>query len=220
LLKTVKIWRWVLGVGVFFAMARPSFSQDITSISLPSSSIVQNTEITFKVELQKQGLLTWCGLQFNFGNGESRTVRVGDNGDEDLNTLITYRYPNPGIYTAFVEGKLLIRGIKSVIPCGGERQQLIVTVVDLETKRLREELLLIEADKQERQEKDQKARESERQKAADLAQKEEILKKREQELRRQEELKKVEPKKIEAPRLPELKKEEPPKPKAKVESIL
>ena len=220
MLKTIKALRWVLGLGVFFAMASPSFSQDITSISLPFSSIDQNAEVTFKVELKKQGPLTWCGLLFNFGNGESRTVRVGDNGDEDINTLITYQYPNPGTYIASVEGKLLIRGIKSVIPCGGERQQLTVTVVDLETKRLREDLLLVEAEKRERQEKDQKARELERQKAEDLAQKEEILKKREQELRRQAELKKVEPKKIEAPKLLELKKEDPPKPKAKAESIL
>lgn len=214
------MWRWVLGAGVFFAMASSSFSQDITSMSLPSSSIVQNTEVTFTVQLQKQNLLAWCGLQFDFGNGESRTIRIGDNGDDDLNTLITYKYPNSGTYTASVEGKFLIEGIKSVLPCGGERQQLTVTVADLETKRLREELLLLEAEKQARQEKDQKARELERQKATELAQKEEILKNREQELRKQAELKKVEPKKVEAPKLPEIKKVEPPKPKAKAESIL
>jgi hypothetical protein len=231
LLKTIKFSRWCFAASAYWLMSGLATAQEITSISLPSTSVDQNSEIVFTVQLQKIGATTWCGLQMNFGNGDTRMVRVGDKGEEDLSTRIAYQYPNAGTYTASVEGKLLIRGIKTATPCGGERQQITVTVIDAETKRLREELLRAEADKRDREEKERKAKDIERQKAAELAQKEEELKKREQELRKQTELKKAEAKKVEAakpvekekpaaPKPAEVKKEEPQKPKAKAESIL
>jgi PKD domain len=224
-LKPYKLFSSTLRICVFSLFSSVSvFAQDISSFSSNSTSVDQNAEVVFSVQLQKQGPLAWCGLQFNFGNGESRLVRIGDNGDSDLSTNITYQYPNAGTYTASVEGKLIIRGLKSVIPCGGDVQQLVMTVMDAETQRLREKLSRVESDKRELEEKDRKVKEFERQKSLELAQKEEELKKREQDLRKQAEQKKVEIKKVETAkpieRPAEPKKVEPPKPKAKAESIL
>lgn len=101
-----------------------AFSQEILSFNVEPGKIVQGTEAVFRVNFAKSATNTilWCGLRIDFGNGESKHIRVGENGEKDLNLAYTYTYPNVGAYNASVVGVDMHRGLKTALSCPGNKQ--------------------------------------------------------------------------------------------------
>lgn len=107
-----------------------AFSQEIQSFSVEPERVVEGTEAVFKVNFAKSVTNTnvWCGLRIEFGDGNSKNIRVGENGDKDLNFTYKYTYPNVGTYTASVVGVFMSRGLKSAIGCTGNKRPYTVVV--------------------------------------------------------------------------------------------
>lgn len=107
-----------------------AFSQEILSFNVEPEKIVEGTEAVFRVNFAKSATNTnlWCGLRIDFGNGESKNIRVGENGDKDLNLTYKYTYPNVGAYNASVVGVYMSRGLKSAPGCAGNKQIYKVVV--------------------------------------------------------------------------------------------
>ena len=112
-------------ITLFFGMyASLAFSQEIVSFNVEPEKVVEGTEVVFRVNLAKPFSTTnvWCGLRIDFGNGESKNIRVGENGDQDLNFTYKYTYSNVGTYNASVVGEFMPRGLKSATACMGNKR--------------------------------------------------------------------------------------------------
>jgi hypothetical protein len=107
-----------------------AFSQEIVSFNVEPEKVVEGTEAVFRVNLAKPFTNTnvWCGLRIEFGDGESKNIRVGENGDEDLNFTYKYTYSNVGTYSASVVGTYMSRGFKSATACTGNKRIYKVVV--------------------------------------------------------------------------------------------
>ena len=108
-------------LGMYASLA---FSQEIVSFNVEPEKVVEGTEAVFRVNLAKPFSTTnvWCGLRIDFGNGESKNIRVGENGDQDLNFTYKYTYSNVGTYNASVVGEFMTRGLKSATACIGNKR--------------------------------------------------------------------------------------------------
>ena len=107
-----------------------AFSQEILSFNVEPEKVVEGTEAVLRVNFAKTVPNTnvWCGLKIDFGNGESKNIRVGENGDKDLNLTYKYTYTNAGTYSASVVGEYMSRGLKSAIGCTGNKRIYKVVV--------------------------------------------------------------------------------------------
>lgn len=105
-------------------------SQEIISFNVEPDKVTQGAEVFLQVNFSKIAASdnVWCGLKIDFGNGESRNVRIGENGDKDLKFSFKYTYPNLGTYTASVEGIYMHRGLKSASSCLGSKKVVKVIV--------------------------------------------------------------------------------------------
>ena len=110
-----------LFLGMYASLA---FSQEIVSFNVEPGKVVEGTEAVFRVNLAKPFTNTnvWCGLRIEFGNGESKNIRVGEDGDKDLNLTYKYTFPNAGTYSASVVGVYMSRGLKSATACMGNKR--------------------------------------------------------------------------------------------------
>jgi hypothetical protein len=107
------------------------FAQTIESLKGQADKAYVNQPFTFNISLTKSSAqLVGCGLLFDYGNGEKTKIRIGDNGDSDLNLARTISYPNPGVYNASVEGVFVIRGLFTAAGCAGSVKKFSVTVID------------------------------------------------------------------------------------------
>jgi len=106
------------------------FSQEILSFNVEPEKVVVGTEAVFRVNFAKSVTNTnvWCGLRIEFGDGESKRIRVGENGDKDLNFTYKYTYPNAGTYNASVVGVFMSRGLKTATSCTGNKLTYKVVV--------------------------------------------------------------------------------------------
>lgn len=107
-----------------------AFSQEILSFNVEPDKVVEGTEAVFRVNFAKSvsNSNIWCGLRIDFGNGDSKNIRVGENGDKDLNFTYKYTYPNVGTYSASVVGEYMSRGLKSATGCTGNKRTYKVVV--------------------------------------------------------------------------------------------
>ena len=107
-----------------------SVSQEIRSFIVEPEKVVEGTESVFRVSFAKTvtNSNVWCGLRIEFGDGKSKNIRIGENGDKDLNFTYKYTYPNLGTYTASVVGEYMSRGLRSAPGCTGNKQSYKVVV--------------------------------------------------------------------------------------------
>jgi hypothetical protein len=115
---------------VAFLHPHAVMAQDIKELTVGQTKVFSGMEVPITVEFDVGNSSKYCGLGMQFGDGNSREVRAGLNGDQDFPLKVTHTYANPGIYTISVSGKYVSRGFKSAEACGGTSRQVAVTVVD------------------------------------------------------------------------------------------
>jgi hypothetical protein len=104
------------------------FSQQISEIKTEGKSFVEGNTVKFEINFSGQGR---CGAQINFGDGSTSDIRVEDSTKP---TVITKSYPAKGSYKIEANGKALIRGLNSFVPCkGGAVTQIAVGIVENNT---------------------------------------------------------------------------------------
>lgn len=82
-------------------------------------------DVTVRIDLDSGENKPWCGLRVNFGDGDGRDERV-----EQVPVVLHKRYTKPGVYTISVEGKTLVRGLKTAFSCMGSVTSRQLEVVD------------------------------------------------------------------------------------------
>lgn len=109
----------------------PAASQTLVAVELEQPVVSIEAEALLRVALERDGGgSAWCGLHIDFGNGTSRDVRVGEQGEADLRLRLAYRYPSPGLYTIRIQGRSMTRGLRSAGACAGAPKTAMVRVVD------------------------------------------------------------------------------------------
>jgi len=140
-------------------VASHSFANEIRGLTVTPPQATPGTQVSFIIESAKASPSSalWCGINIDFGNGNSSDIRLGQNGDADLRYTFLYTYPSPGTYTATVSGKGLTRGLKSAVACFGAPQRVSIRIVDPEVIRMQME---IERNKRDQAIREQVARET------------------------------------------------------------
>lgn len=89
------------------------WSQQMTRIELDADRVAVGRDVRIGITFDRTDRV-WCGLRINFGDGESRDVRA-----EEAPLIVSKRYAAVGSYAVNVEGKMLIRGLKTAGACLG-----------------------------------------------------------------------------------------------------
>lgn len=117
-------------------------AQEIQGMRVAQTRIGIGIPLQIQIDFSNSNTLNPnCGLEINFGDGNTSTVRVGANGPQDLPLKLTHSYKSPGQYALRVEGKGIFRGLKSVLGCGGSVAQLTVTAFDEAAEKAKEDAI-------------------------------------------------------------------------------
>ena len=98
-----------------------SLAQGIGDISIEPKNPTLNQPI--KITINSNGDTPACGLQINLGDGNTRDVRV-----EKFPVVIDHTYAKEGNFSIAVNGKMIMRGLSSLFPCGGDTKTLAVGI--------------------------------------------------------------------------------------------
>lgn len=100
------------------------FAQQLLEINLDRERAKVNEPIIVTLEFQAAERV-WCGLRVNFGDGDERELGVSRNP-----LVLKKEYTSAGRYRVRAEGMLLLRGLKTAIPCFGSEQSAQIVVSD------------------------------------------------------------------------------------------
>lgn len=180
--------RSLLMSGAALALMSTAQAQTVTRLAM-KDRIPVGTQVQLAVEFQPSGN-NWCGLNIDWGNGDRRDIRLGDDEFKSSPAILRYAYSNPGNYVIVAKGTFLRRGLKSAGECTVSARALQVTAVDeVAEQRSREvEQRAREAEQRAREAAQREREATERQREAearqrDLAQRELELKRKELEMR-------------------------------------
>jgi len=111
----------IISLCFLFNTIFPALSQGIGEIAIEPKNPSVNQLL--KVMIQSSGELSNCGLQINLGDGTTKDIRV-----EKFPHYVDHIYPKEGVFPILVTGKLLIRGLGTVLPCSGDSKSIAVSV--------------------------------------------------------------------------------------------
>lgn len=111
-----------LGVFPFCASA-----QELARVQADRSQALVGQKVEIVVDIIRQGTRGfYCGFTLSMGDGNTRDVRVTE---KDIPFRISHTYTNAGSFPITVEGKTLIRGLKTAVACAGGTRSTAVTVM-------------------------------------------------------------------------------------------
>lgn len=103
--------------------------QSISSLSIAPTpgNIGEPVHVTINVSNTPP---IWCGISISFGDGTVEDQRM-----ESDTSIIPHSYKRAGTFTVSIEGKFLVRGLKSASACKGSAQSASIVVVDPKVER-------------------------------------------------------------------------------------
>jgi len=108
------------------------FALEIQGIQTDQKSMYAGKAVQIQVDFdQTYAENQSCGLEVNYGDGDTQSMRTG----KDLPLKLSHTYASPGQYVVTIQGKTVFRGLKSALPCGGNKKQLALNVVSNPTQR-------------------------------------------------------------------------------------
>lgn len=99
---------------LIFLPAGLASAQGIGDISFESSPALANRAV--KIIIRGEGAQSPCGLEVTLGDGNVRNVRA-----EEFPVTVEHTYADPGQFSISVTGKFLMRGLRSVPACQGQK---------------------------------------------------------------------------------------------------
>ncbi len=118
---------------------------------------------------QGSGSAVWCGLSIRWGDGQEQTIRIGDDQFKTSPAIVPHTYTRAGNFRVDVEGRPMVRGLRSAAGCDGRPAPLDVTVVDkqaqAEAQRQQAEQARLEAERRQQAEQERVRAEQEKQRA-------------------------------------------------------
>jgi hypothetical protein len=120
-------------VGIACALALvPSalLGQTLVELRLSRAEARSGEEVVVSLVLRPAGPSVWCGLRVELGDGQTRDLRIGVNGDADLTPSLAVRHAAAGTYTVRATGRALLRGLRSAPACDGGSLSAVLRVHD------------------------------------------------------------------------------------------
>lgn len=112
-------------------------AQEIKELRYSPSEVRVGSEMVFQVVMsyRPNTSLVWCSLEVDFGNGDTKKIRLGEDFSVKNTLTVPYTYTKPGEYVATVDGSFFIEGISKVPapPCEGRKQQISLKVLKAPT---------------------------------------------------------------------------------------
>jgi len=130
----------------FLMTSGATFAQGIGDVSVEQKSVASNQP--FKLIIRSAGETPACGLEVNLGDGTVRQVRA-----ETFPVTVEHTYQNDGNYAISVTGKLIVRGIRSLAACGGNKSLALQVGPLISPEKQREQERLAEEQRQREQER-------------------------------------------------------------------
>lgn len=166
------------------ALAPLAQAQEVVSVSAASDRGRINEDIAVQISLRSTGQTAYCGLRVDYGNGVGQDLRIEN--EAGLTQTLQARYTNPGRFTITVKGRTLVRGLKTLAACTGERS-FTVNIADPAVEQMRQELERSRQEIKEREEREARNREEQlRRREAEAARREEEARQREAQARQME----------------------------------
>jgi len=104
--------------------------QTLVELRLSRAEARVGEEVVVSLVLRSGGLAPWCGLRVELGDGQTRDLRIGMNGDADLTSSLAVRHAAAGTYTVRATGRALLRGLRSAPACDGGSLSAMLRVHD------------------------------------------------------------------------------------------
>jgi len=172
------------------------YAQVVTDAKLRVDRVEVGSAATLIINYKSESI-TWCGLIIDWGSGDKpQSLRIGEDDKTTSPIMVSRTYSNPGTYSISVKGQLIVRGLKSALPCGGDTIQTQIVVIDsvaeakIRNAEIERQQLIKKAEEEKTKAQAEKLFLEKR--LADLAQRELELKQRELEIR-EAELRRVRP---------------------------
>ena len=103
-----------------------AIGQELIGIKIEPAEATVGKPVQITVDLKASTVTNGaCGLVINFGDGTSQAIRVENN---SLPVAITRTYSGVGAVSVVAEGKLYVRGLRSVLGCFGPNQSIALNV--------------------------------------------------------------------------------------------
>lgn len=110
-----------------------AFAQEIKGLRYSPPVATVDSEVVFQIDMsyKPNTSLVWCSLEVDFGNGETKKIRLGDDFKVKDTLAVPYTYAKAGEYVATVDGSFFIEGFSKVPapPCEGKKQQVTIKVI-------------------------------------------------------------------------------------------
>ena len=142
LLKTYKMIKQIAILAFLGLISGVVSAQTMKKLTVDSTNVTVNSSVNFTLEIDRniQDKLL-CGLVMDYGNGEVIQYVAGLNGNTDEKMVMTYQFKKAGTYQVSADGKLpitdlgLLAKALSVPPmCWGGKKTVTVTVVEAPQK--------------------------------------------------------------------------------------
>jgi len=117
-------------------LTTPSFANKISSVENKPDNpqIDQEISLTFKFSAPDEAVR--CGIQVDWGDGDSSKFRVGPDQDLKPPYQITHTYKSAGKMQVVVKGVTIFRGLNTVAGCEANLQGPITVIDPVEAERL------------------------------------------------------------------------------------
>jgi hypothetical protein len=99
-------------------------AQQFKDIAVEPAEAEVHQPVRIKVDFYA-GEKVWCGLRVDFGDNESREYRV-----DQVPFVVNKTYAAAGHYTVRAEGAMVVRGLRSAIPCVGTARTVRLSVAE------------------------------------------------------------------------------------------
>jgi S1-C subfamily serine protease len=101
-------------------------AQTITGIRMETTPAPAGRPVTLLVDIDKAEQDTVnCGAVVNFGDGVTLDVRIEG---ANFPHRVLYQYAKPGSYAVTIEGKTLMRGLRTASACGGPMRSTVAQI--------------------------------------------------------------------------------------------
>lgn len=101
-------------------------AQDINAVRIDSGGAVAGQPVAILIDYRVQDdAAVYCGAELAFGDGSTRDLRIEGSKPP---YRVEHTYAKPGEYKLSIDGKIVVRGLRTAFPCEGPARSVAVVV--------------------------------------------------------------------------------------------
>lgn len=116
-------------------------AQQLVRLEANRTQVYPGEIVEFELQLDRSNSASYCGALIDKGDGSVENVRIGDKGNADFPYRFIHQYRTPGTFVVKIDGRTIVRGLKTATGCAGSVKTVSITVVDPSEIERRAEML-------------------------------------------------------------------------------